>query len=224
MSLKTICYYISDYGFGHATRSIAVIRELLAKSNQVRIIICHSFAMDFMKESLADEENIVYRKISTDIGYTLKSSSLEPDIQGMNSDYDNYLSRLDAIVSEEIPFCKSNDVNAILSDIVAFPFKVAKELNIPSIGISNFTWYTAYKQLIEEDKLEPIKKYYSLMTYNFSLAASNEPGWASKEEWKFNFVSRECDESIIIELRKMIDTTGSKLIVYFGLGMKVYMD
>jgi len=27
--MKKVCYYISDYGFGHASRSVANIRELL---------------------------------------------------------------------------------------------------------------------------------------------------------------------------------------------------
>lgn len=29
-----IAYYISDYGYGHATRSIAIIRELLKKTQR----------------------------------------------------------------------------------------------------------------------------------------------------------------------------------------------
>lgn len=49
--MKTIAYYISDYGFGHASRSIAVIRKLL-NHPEVEIMICHSFALSFIKESL----------------------------------------------------------------------------------------------------------------------------------------------------------------------------
>ena len=113
-------------------------------------------------------------------------------------------------------FVKRAGVNVILSDIVPFPFKVAKELRIPSIGISNFTWYTAYKQLIEKSNLESLKWYYSLMGYYFSLATSNEPKWGSIGEKEFDFVSREYDEKVVKELRKKIDPTGSKTIVYFS--------
>ncbi|MFS0774819.1 hypothetical protein ABC255_02100 [Neobacillus sp. 3P2-tot-E-2] len=44
--MKTIAYYISDFGFGHASRSIAVIRKLL-NHPEAEIMICHSFALSF---------------------------------------------------------------------------------------------------------------------------------------------------------------------------------
>ena len=85
-------------------------------------------------------------------------------------------------------------LSAIISDIVPFPFKIANELKIPSIGISNFTWYTAYRQLIEKNKLESLKEYYSLMDYHFSLAASKELKWGRIGEKEFSFISRRCDQ------------------------------
>ncbi len=47
MNEKIIAYYIPDYGYGHAARSIAIIRELLKKDSQVHIIITNYFANDF---------------------------------------------------------------------------------------------------------------------------------------------------------------------------------
>lgn len=222
--MKTISYYISDYGFGHASRGVAIIRELLTQSHTVKVIVCHSYAIGFIKESLANEACVEYREVSTDIGYKLKQSSIEPDVKGMNIVFDTYMKSLDDLVRDELKFCKDTGVDAILSDIVPFPFKVAKELNIPSIGISNFTWYTAYKQLIEKNKLESLKGYYSLMDYYFSLTTSNEPKWGIVGEREFGFVSRECDEKEVKELRQKIDPNGSKTIVYFGLGMRSMMD
>ncbi|MBB6454551.1 uncharacterized protein (TIGR00661 family) [Salirhabdus euzebyi] len=222
--MKTLCYYISDYGFGHASRSVAIIRELLRHSDKIRVFVCHSYAIDFMKESLVNEKRVKYRVVSTDIGYKLKHNSLEPDIKGMDIAFDSYMESLDDLVKDEIEFCTNNNVNLILSDIVPFPFKVAKELGVPSIGISNFTWYTAYKQLIEKGKLDRFKGYYSLMDYHFSLATSNEFEWGIIEEKGFGFVSRECDDNEVLELKEKLDPTGKKTIVYFGLGMKIFMD
>jgi hypothetical protein len=79
--LRTIAYYLSKYGFGHATRSIAMIRRLCEK-NEIRIIICNAFAYDFLKQSLNDliaAERVTLRKISNDIGYVLRPHSLTPD-------------------------------------------------------------------------------------------------------------------------------------------------
>ncbi|OKO92449.1 hypothetical protein BRO54_2352 [Geobacillus proteiniphilus] len=76
--MKTIAYYISDYGFGHAARSVALIRQLLKMEEEVRIIICHSFALQFLRESLQGENRIVFRTLETDIGYVLRKDSIEP--------------------------------------------------------------------------------------------------------------------------------------------------
>lgn len=222
--MKTIVYYISDYGFGHASRSIAIIRELLNQSAGIKIIVCHRYAIDFIRASLANETRVEYRKVSTDIGYVLKQNTLEPDIKGMNHAFEQYMITLDDLVRDERDFCEREGVKAILSDIVPFAFKVADDLNIPSIGISNFTWYTAYKQLIEKNKLKTLKEYYSLMDFYFSLATSNESNWGRIAEKEFGFVSRACDVVTVEDLRRKIDPTGSKTIVYFGLGMKVFLD
>jgi hypothetical protein len=48
------------------------------------VVVCHSFAVDFIKESLKKERRVKYHEISTDIGYKLKQDSLEPDVKGMN--------------------------------------------------------------------------------------------------------------------------------------------
>jgi uncharacterized protein (TIGR00661 family) len=222
--MKIIAYYISDYGFGHASRSVAIIRELLTLSNNIKVIVCHSYAISFIKASLANEERVEYRESATDIGYKLKQNSLEPDLEEMNSSFDRYIENLDELVYDEIQFCMVTGIDAIISDIVPFSFKVAKKLKIPSIGISNFTWFTAYKQLIEKRKLENLKGYYSLMDYQFSLATSNEPKWGHIWERDFGFVSRRCDEELVNKLKKEIDPTGLMTIVYFGLGMKVFID
>ncbi|WP_335699289.1 hypothetical protein [Neobacillus drentensis] len=61
--MTTIAYYISDYGYGHASRSIAIIRKLLEES-EVKIIVCHSFALSFIKASL-NSDSVSYRNIKT---------------------------------------------------------------------------------------------------------------------------------------------------------------
>jgi predicted glycosyltransferase len=47
--MKKIAYYISDYGFGHATRSSGIIKDLLQEIVDVEITVCNSFAMPFLQ-------------------------------------------------------------------------------------------------------------------------------------------------------------------------------
>ncbi|WP_253264187.1 hypothetical protein [Geobacillus sp. DSP4a] len=114
-------YYISDYGFGHATRSVALIRQLLKMEEDVRVIICHSFALQFLRESLKDENQVTFRKMETDIGYVLQKDSIEPDIEQLNVEYKKYLKKWDFLIEQERVFLQKNQIDFVISDISAFP-------------------------------------------------------------------------------------------------------
>lgn len=216
--MKVIAYYISDYGYGHASRSIVIIRELLLRDSNIRIIVCHSFAIFFMKNSIRSSR-VTFREINTDIGYFLKSGSIYPDKKLLLEEYLKFINDWDSQLLEEEKFLKMNHVDLVISDISPLPFEPAKKLRIPSIGLSNFTWYTAYRDLIEESELTPLKEAYSKMTYFFSLAGSNETwGFDSKE---YGFFSRKVDLSEINSIRNQVDKSHKKKIVFLGIGMKI---
>ena len=219
--MKTIAYYISDYGFGHAARSVALIRQLLKMKEDVRVIICHSFALHFLRKSLKGENRVTFRTIETDIGYVLKKDSIEPDIEKLNVEYAKYLKKWNFLIEQEQDFLQTNNVDFVISDISAFPFEAAYRIGIPSLGISNFTWYTAYQGLIDDPLLELLKEAYEKMTYFFSLAGSQEPDWGMKETKPFGFFARNVDGNEVHRIRELVNPTGEKFVVFFGLGMKI---
>lgn len=222
--MKTIAYYISDYGFGHAARSVALIRHLLAMEEDLKVIICHSFALHFLRESLKGENRVAFRTIETDIGYVLQKDSIEPDIEKLNVEYEKYLKKWNFLIEQERDFLQTNKVDFVISDISAFPFEAAYTLGTPSLGISNFTWHTAYQGLIADPLLEPLKEAYEKMTYFFSLAGSKEPDWAMKGTKQFGFFARNVDSNEVNRIRKLVNPTGGKCVVFFGLGMKIDIE
>ncbi|MGG4548007.1 hypothetical protein ABER02_09445 [Rossellomorea marisflavi] len=160
---------ISDYGFGHATRSAAINKELLNNGDEIRIEIITSFSLSFLREVLIDSR-VTFREASTDIGYVLQKNSLEPDIQCLNEKFDRYMGEWESRIHTELTYLAQNKIDLVLSDIYPAPFPAAKKLGIPTIGLSNFTWYTAYKELLEEHKLAKLKSAYNEMTYFLALA------------------------------------------------------
>jgi UDP-N-acetylglucosamine transferase subunit ALG13 len=222
--MNTIAYYSSDYGFGHAARSVALIRNLLAMEEDVKMIICHSFALHFLRESLKGENRVTFRTIETDIGYVLQKDSIEPDIEKLNAKYKKYVQKWNFLIEQERDFLQTNKVDLVISDISAFPFEAAYTLGIPSLGISNFTWHTAYQGLIASSLLEPLKEAYEKMTYFFSLAGSKEPNWGMKGTKQFGFFARKVDGHEANKIRKLVNPTGEQLIVFFGLGMKIDIE
>jgi len=222
--MKTLAYYISDYGFGHAARSVALIRQLLKMKKDVRVIICHSFALHFLRESLKGEKRVMFRTLETDIGYMLQTDSIEPDVEKLTRQYEKYIKKWNFLIEQERIFLQENNVDFVISDISAVPFEAAYMLGIPSLGISNFTWYTAYQGLIADSLLEPLKKAYEKMTYFFSLAGSKEPDWGMRETTHFGFFARNVDENEVHRIRKLVNPASDQFIVFFGLGMKIDIE
>ncbi|MBM7573501.1 glycosyltransferase family protein [Aquibacillus albus] len=218
--MKTIAYYISDYGFGHASRSIAVIRATLKHNKDIKIIVCHSFALDFLKDSLKDL-NVEFRKLKTDIGYFLQTNNIFPDPAKIEREYIRFIDEWEIKLENEKDFLSENKVNLVISDISPLPFIPAKQLGIPSVGISNFTWYTAYKGMVVEKYLEYFKKSYVKMDFFFSLAGENEQQLCNKKKHRFNFLARNTEKEEVERIIDSINPDKNKTVVYFGLGMKV---
>ncbi|MFS0620671.1 glycosyltransferase family protein [Priestia megaterium] len=219
--MKTIAYYISDYGYGHATRSTAIIRELLKLNETMKVIICHSFALGFLQQSFKHEPRVMFREVATDVGYVLQENLLEPDAKRLNNAVSSYVSEFSTKLNQEMHFIKEMQVSFVISDISPLGISSAAALNMPSLGLSNFTWYTAYEELIEEQWLSFLHEQYKQMTYHFSLACSNEPRWGIEENQRFGFYSRKINDYEVQRIRKKIDPEGNCHIIYFGLGMKV---
>ncbi|MEH7111518.1 glycosyltransferase [Neobacillus niacini] len=215
--MKTIAYYISDYGYGHASRSIAIIRKLL-KEPELKIIVCNSFALSFIKESLLSER-VSYRNIKTDVGYFLEKDSIFPDKTQLLKEYKCFVSNLEEYNQHEREFLKLSNVDLVVSDISPLPFGAAESLGIPSVGLSNFTWFSAYQDLIDDRELVPFKEAYNKMSYYFSLAGSQEQ-WSIKTN-EYGFFSREIDINEVNIIRNLVNPEGNQQIVFLGLGMKI---
>ena len=191
--MKTIAFYISEYGFGHASRSVAIIRELLYRDASIKIIICHSFALNFLRESLPYEQ-VTIRAITTDIGYFLKENSIDPDKKKLQNNFDAFIKDWTKRIEREMNFLKENNVELVISDISPLPFEAASKLGIPSVGISNFTWYSAYEYLLDYKRLEPWKLAYEKMDYFYLLAANNERDLPCKKQF-FSLFARKVQDN-----------------------------
>ncbi|MEO2075936.1 MAG: hypothetical protein ABGX20_11245 [Bacillus sp. (in: firmicutes)] len=215
--MKTIAYYISDYGYGHASRSIAIIRNLLIEP-KVKVIICHSFALSFLMKSLSTNR-VKYRRIKTDIGYFLEKDSIQPNKEKLLNEYKDFIADWDYYFIHEREFLIREKVDLVISDISPIPFEAANSIGIPTIGISNFTWYNAYQGLINEVELKPYKDAYQKMTYFYSLAGCQERWNIKKRE--YGFFSREIENQEVKKIRRLVDPFNNKFVIFLGLGMKI---
>lgn len=149
--MKNIVYYISDHGFGHTTRSIAILRELLNYEN-IQVTMKTGKPLSFLKNSLKKFNNIEFSHSSNDVGLILKENSLQVDKETLQLKVRGWVNNWHHQIGEEAKFLNKNNIDMIISDITPWVFPAADRARVPAIAISNFTWYDQYKELIGKDR------------------------------------------------------------------------
>ncbi|EXX88420.1 hypothetical protein BG53_01985 [Paenibacillus darwinianus] len=127
-------------------------------------------------------------------------------------------------IEMEYRFMRQERIDLVITDISPIACAAAKLAGIVSVGISNFTWYTAYRDLLDEPLLEPLYQAYGQMDCFISLAGAQEPLWGRKEHTQAGFFCR-CPEPREIErLKSLMKTDGVEAIVFFALGMSIQVE
>lgn len=216
-----IAYYISDYGYGHASRSVAIIRRLLKDYHYIKVTVCHSFAFDFLKQSLQDPR-VSFRNVKTDIGYIIDADTLEIDRVQLKTELAAQQMNWPMMTHLENLFLQDQMVELVLSDISALGIEAAKQTGINSIGISNFLWTDVYQSLVTESTYTHLSEAYEKMSYYISLEG-NIKTISHQNEPDIPFFSRDIDWNEVERIRTEL-VKDDKILVFYGLGMKINHD
>jgi uncharacterized protein (TIGR00661 family) len=203
--MKRIVYYISDNGFGHAARGIALIREL-AKYDDIEIIIKTGQPLEFIYS-----EN--------DVGLILKNNSLKVDKLTLQKSLKEWVDSWEELIENEGSFLRAREVDLVISDITPWAFLVAERVGVKSIALSNFTWYEIYQDLLGDNAIiEKIGEAYKKVGIFFQLPL-NLDITASNNLTKVGFVSRQIDNQQVKDIKQRIGT--DKKLIYVGIGKSV---
>ena len=134
--MKKILYYVTDHGKGHATRSIAIIQEILKRN--VEVTIRNTNAIEFFKQTLPRVKTISGK---TDVGSTIKKDGFSIDKNETMRNQVNWIHDFEKNLLGEKQIVNKINPDLIVSDISAIPFLVSKQVSVPSIAISNFSWF-----------------------------------------------------------------------------------
>ncbi|MCA9766768.1 MAG: hypothetical protein KC455_10175, partial [Carnobacterium sp.] len=78
MKDKLIAFYVSSHGFGHMTRSLAIIEELLEKTDYVIYLVCDKIQNEFAENYLNKyKDRMIYNNFCTDVGLINLPNTLE---------------------------------------------------------------------------------------------------------------------------------------------------
>ncbi|MBN2413371.1 hypothetical protein JXQ31_16950 [candidate division KSB1 bacterium] len=142
-----IAYYITGHGYGHAVRSIEVIKELLKQKKDITVFI-RTTTPDWLFKGI-NSPNVFYMNIRLDFG-VIQSTSFKADKQQTLLEYAKLLKIKTKLVRQELDFFRTEKIEIAISDITPFAFDAAALAGIPGIAVGNFSWDWIYADYVKE--------------------------------------------------------------------------
>lgn len=211
-----IALYISSHGFGHMTRCLGIIENILNTSDYNLYIVCGKRQNDFAKIYLAKyKDRIIYKDLVTDIGLVNKENSLEVDKLSLQQQLFDFTSSWKGVVSDEYDFLRNLNIKCIVSDISPIGTLVGNKLHLPVILITNFTWVEQYEYIgIDESIIDKYRQAYSYVTkfikYDLCLPISSIN---CEEVYEVGFTCRKIDFN---KIEKIKNQYGKSIMVTCG--------
>ncbi|NCU27019.1 hypothetical protein EOM86_09910 [Candidatus Nomurabacteria bacterium] len=214
MNPPHIRYYISDHGYGHASRSIALIRGLQRDLDASVSIRTHTSA-DFLSQSLFECR---IDKQKNDVGPIMDPATSSVDTAKTEKHLTTWLESWDEFVREETKYCQEHSVDLIISDITPQAFLVGRKCGIPCVGISNFTWDLIYSELFGDTReVNMIRDAYSCADSALVLPL-HEPMSVFKKQHLVPLLTRPITVPRN-EMRAYHRIEPSDMVVYVGSGL-----
>ena len=215
MNKQTIVFYISSHGFGHVTRCIAIIEELLRDSEIFINIVTGGRQIKFAMAYLSQYNvRIQYTCLNTDIGLVNFEGTIRVNTKKLEYLLKDFLDNLPCVVKEEVDRIKDYNIKLIISDISIIGPEVSHLIGVKCIAITNFLWTIQYEGLkVNKSIIEAFNKSYSkihkVINYKLSLLSNHE----DDGRFEAGFISRKFDESKIKEIKKEL---GKILLITVG--------
>ena len=150
---KSIAYFISPHGYGHAARAAGVMEAMYEVDPAVRFEIFTQVPRWFFDHSLSG--NFGYHSLLTDIGL-VQSTPLHANLKETVRRLNHFLPFDPSRMRELANLVGNLECALIICDIAPMGIVVAKQAGIPSLLVENFTWdwiyegYVKYNQRIGE--------------------------------------------------------------------------
>jgi len=212
-----ISFYVSDHGYGHATRSIAVARALVAAGNgRVTLEIVNHHAASLLRRSLETLRGVTVVDRRTDVGFVCREDRLAFDTGRTALNVWSWISGWKRFVAEEVERLRDRPPDLVLSDVAPEPLLVAEKLGSPSVVLSNFTWVDQYQDHLRPDMVAPIRGSYALAArahaYSMRTALAGVRNVVGA-----GLVTRE-PRRVREEVRRGLGVSSGERLVHLGFG------
>lgn len=226
--MKSIVFYISDHGFGHASRCLALIESMVQLDKEIKIFIkTGEEQLNFCKAYLSKcKHNDVYYEVKkNDVGLILKQNSLEVDKEKLRVEVENWIKGWNDYIRYEERFYKENKIDLIISDITPQAFIIGNRLNIKTLAITNFTWYEMYKEFFGTNYItDKLYEVYNLADEVFLYPLSEPRNLPFKNYKNVGFVARQPNREIVQKIREKYIGNLDRRIIFVSVGRSVNLE
>ncbi len=215
MGSPHLAYYISGHGYGHAVRSAAVLKKLSQE------FFVHIRTEIPEKVFLLQNIKHKYSSLAVDAGCAQhnfiqvdEKTTLENSLAFYTNSQQKY--------QNERQWLEKNNIRLIICDVPSFPIKLGKELGIPALLLSNFTWYDIYSKFPNAKNfsslLQNLKKEYNATTMQILPQCHIENDYIENKQ-EVGFISLKGQN-----IRNQLETDFSidfenKILVFIYLGL-----
>jgi L-arabinokinase len=140
--VRTIAYYVSGHGFGHARRTAALLRALVARAADVRVVVRTAAPAGLF----AGIPNVVVSAPaeSFDPG-VVERDALTVDAEASLRRLAEILGRKEEIVAAEAAFLREVEARLVVADVPFLAGDAAEAAGVPCVAVGNFTWDWIYE-------------------------------------------------------------------------------
>ncbi|HUY31236.1 MAG TPA: hypothetical protein VMV69_00540 [Pirellulales bacterium] len=146
---RTILYYVSGHGYGHATRASEIMRALARRSPETRIVV----RTNAPAHLFAGIPNVTVQSTphSLDPGAVEETDALGVDVPATMRRIEQYYRDREALVVGEAALVRSEKASLVVADIPPLAGDVAEAAGVPGLAIGNFTWDWIYEPFFVDD-------------------------------------------------------------------------
>ena len=139
---RSIAYFISPHGFGHASRSSAVIDAVRRRQPDTRFELFTTIPEWFFEQSVGVPMD--YHSVATDLGLVQKNS-LEEDLGETVRRLRTWIPFRQPLLDELATAVDEAGCDLVVCDISPLGLAVARHGGKPSLLVENFTWDWVYR-------------------------------------------------------------------------------
>jgi len=138
----TVLFYISGHGFGHATRMIALMKELRRSEPGMDLLIRTAVPEWLFRGEIQHGLSVFPAQI--DAGVVEKDLFSQDPLATLKATA-AFFSREQELVAEEATFARERKVDVIVSDIPPLASVIGHKISVPVVAIGNFSWDFVYR-------------------------------------------------------------------------------